>query len=377
MADLVHAVTKGLWLAGACLGIVCAGCDVNTIGKAVIDTVAGGAESGSPPPPPPPGVAAKGSTSSAAATGTAAATIDLYAEDQGGEQVLPADKAPEHAPLRAAKKDTFYRLSNARLNERGTLLLIDYDRVRDGMSGVDNLAVRTPDGDIDHVLLMWPLDRRGTLEIEQRFRFRRTSGLPKDAEFYLTTGGRKVSNSVVMGSMPSTTLARDWTAAEIDSTTVAYRNPNRDLTIGEDTRFAGTAGTDGSRYLEAQGMLLGIETRLGAWDGQQCIGHLVPVFKRDQPKLLSDRVLAPEGYAVGAMEVHAQRYVNALKVVYMKIKPDGTLDSSDSQASEWIGYPGSGAPITLGGDGRRVIGLNIRQFGVVDGVALIMQKKSS
>lgn len=113
------------------------------------------------------------------------------------------------------------------------------------------------------------------------------------------------------------------------------------------------------------------------WDGQQCIGHLVPVFKRDQPKLLSDRVLAPEGYAVGAMEVHAQRYVNALKVVYMKIKPDGTLDSSDSQASEWIGYPGSGAPITLGGDGRRAIGLNIRQFGVVDGVALIMQKKSS
>src|SRR4051812_18652670 len=48
-----------------------------------------------------------------------------------GEQVLAADKAPQDAPLRARDSDTFFKLSNPRV-ERGPKpwpqLVVDYEK---------------------------------------------------------------------------------------------------------------------------------------------------------------------------------------------------------------------------------------------------------
>jgi hypothetical protein len=205
-------------------------------------------------------------------------------------------------------------------------------------------------------------------------------------ELYLTRGeGRygmqpmpvfKVSNSVTVGNMPRKTLARNWTKEEIDRLTKPppnYANANAHPNVGQDTPFAGdTTGGGSMRYVEPGGLLLGVEYRLGEWDKEKCLGTLVPIFSRQQPATLKDRVLAPEGYAVGAFKVQSKKFADAVKVIFFRVKPDGRLDPNDAFPSEWIGYPEGEEGKTLGGDGTRVIGIVNRQGAILNGVALVL-----
>ena len=178
--------------------------------------------------------------------------------------------------------------------------------------------------------------------------------------------------------MPSQTLARNWTAEEaarLRQPPPNYANANAHPNFGHDTPFAGdTTGGGLFRFVDPDRPLLGVEYRLGAWDNEPSVGQLVPVFARDQPVAIPPRVIAPEGYAVGGVNVHTKRYVNAVQLVFLKLTPDGRLDPGDSSTSDWIGDPGEGEPIRLGGDGRRVIGIHCRQGAILNGLALVMDK---
>ena len=68
-----------------------------------------------------------------------------------------------------------------------------------------------------------------------------------------------------------------------------------------------------------------------------------------------ERAFAPKGYAVGAIRGKALGSVKGFELVYMKIKPDGSLDHNDTQISSWIGTESNSAFYTvIDGKGRPV-----------------------
>jgi hypothetical protein len=316
---------------------------------------------------------------------------DLYG-DQGGEPVLSVDKAPSDAPLRARKGDTFFRLSNPRIetNRPGLpALAVDYERIRDGEFGGATLMIRSADGNVRSVLLLGPMGNKAdTIEIEQHFPSFNGPAFPENLELFLVRSDQrygirdqprfKVSNSAVRGSMPGLTLARNWTAEEaarLRQPPPNFNNANAYPNYGHDTPFAGdTTGGALFRFVDPKQTLLGVEYRLGAWDNEPCIGQLVPVFTRDQATTYEPRIIAREGYAVGGMNVQTGRFVDAVQLVFMKLTGDDRLDPGDRFTSDWIGYPKDGQGTPLGGDGRRVIGLHCRQGAILNALALVMDK---
>jgi hypothetical protein len=212
--------------------------------------------------------------------------------------------------------------------------------------------------------------------------------LPKDVEVYFTRGDMryapnpptfKVSNSAVIGNMSKRTQPRNWTADEIARLTQPppnHSSPNIHPDVGRNTEFAGdTTGGFPNRYVEPGGLLLGIDYRTGEWDGEPCLGGVVPVFDAKQPPApVTQRVLARDGYAVGAVRVRSKRFVNAVQLVFQKVKADGMLDPADTYESDWVGAMNvDGEPKTLAGDGTPVIGIVCQQGAIVNGLALVLK----
>jgi hypothetical protein len=309
-----------------------------------------------------------------------------------GEKVLPADKAPQDAPLRARDSDTYFKLSNPRI-ERGPKpwpqLVVDYEKTHLGANNGQSLIVRTPDGRVQQILLIGPFAQKvGKIDIDLHIGGPRDPGPPKDAELYLTRSDMrhpwhptfKVSNSAVLGTMKDTTFARDWKpdeAAKLAQPPPDYANPNAHPGVGRDTPFAGkNQGGVLSRFVSPGHPLLGVEYHEGEWDKEKCLARLVPIFSEDQPVTIEPRELAKEGYAVGGMNVKAGKFVYAVQLIYMKLKPDGTLDPKDTYTTEWLGPESTGKVIKLGGDGKRVIGINCRSGAILDGLALVMESST-
>jgi hypothetical protein len=331
----------------------------------------------------------------AAAPGGPPAVVDgseLYGET-GGELVHAAAKAPPGSPLRARKGDTFFRLSNARLEPIGRkpfpVLSVDYEKLTEGPYNGVTLVVQHADGHQQSYLLIRPFfQRRGTIEIDLGIAPPGRPGPPKNAELYLTRnehryGGGfnptfKVSTSAVIGAVPDITLAREWTAEEI----VKLRQPppegpkaNVNPSAGEDTEFAGDANGGVFRYAEPGKPVLGVEYWAGEWDKEPCLARLIPVYEAKQPvEGAAQRVVARPGYAVGGLTVRTKRFVNAVQVTFMRLGPDGRPDPRDSYTSAWLGADKvQGREVKLGGDGRPVIGLSCKQGGILNAVALVME----
>ena len=116
--------------------------------------------------------------------------------------------------------------------------------------------------------------------------------------------------------------------------------------------------------------LLGVIWFPGEWDGTKALARLESVFDRTAP-LPDDSALAPEGYAVGAVEVDAGEFVHAVRLLFWRLRPDGSLDPADSRTSNWLGVPTGQEPRRLSGDGAPVIGLHGRAGAVLDAVGLV------
>jgi hypothetical protein len=264
--------------------------------------------------------------------------------------------------------------------------------VHEGKFGGQTLVVRGENGHDRRYLLIGPFsDRAGKIEINLGIAPPGSDGPPKNAELYLTRQEVrypgdfkptfKVSNSVVMGTAKlPLTLSRDWTAeetAKLRQPPPEGPKPNAHPEVGEDAAWAGdTTGGASFRYAEADKPLLGVEYWAGEWDKEPCLARLISVYDAKQPKEgAAQRVSAKPGYAVGGLTVRTKRYVNAVRVVFMKIKPDGALDPNDSYTSDWLGADPAGAKeTTLSGDGRPVIGLNCKQGAILNALALVLGK---
>ena len=67
-------------------------------------------------------------------------------------------------------------------------------------------------------------------------------------------------------------------------------------------------------------------------------------------------VQARDGYMVYGLIVDADKYVNALRVVFVRVQGE-RLVPEDTYMSDWLGTPQTDKPTTLGSNGRRVMGL--------------------
>ncbi|MCI0683737.1 MAG: hypothetical protein L0Y71_16650 [Gemmataceae bacterium] len=67
-------------------------------------------------------------------------------------------------------------------------------------------------------------------------------------------------------------------------------------------------------------------------------------------------------------------HIDGIKLTYAKIKVDGSLDLKDSYTGALLGYKGATSHV-LAKDGRKVLGIRLRQGAVVDGFALVTEKK--
>jgi RNA polymerase sigma factor (sigma-70 family) len=319
---------------------------------------------------------------------------DLYGET-GGEETLPADKALASVPLRARKGDTFFKLSNAKVEPIGRnpfpVLSVDYEKLTEGPYNGVALVVQRAEGRAQTYLLIRPFgERKGKIEISLGIAPPGQPGPPKTAELYLTRGEHryggdfrpnfKVSTSAMIGEMKEKTLAREWKPEEIARLRIPPPEgpkANANPAVGQDTRFAGDSGGGNFRYAESGKPVIGVEYWTGAWDKEPCLARLIPVYTPEQPvEGAGQRVMAKPGYAVGALTVRTKRHVNAVQITFMKLS-DGKLDPKDSYTSEWLGATDvAGKEIKLGGDGRAVIGLNCRQGGILNAVALVIENKS-
>ena len=324
--------------------------------------------------------------------GAMEAGADQYGET-GGEQTVPATTVD--APLRARKGDKFYTLSNPRTgNSRfgRPTISVDYKTLRKtGEFGGGTLLIRGGDGNTSRVMLLGLFGDADTIEVENRFGGPFGKPLPQNAELYMVRGESrygvnpmpnfKVSNSVVMGTMPnpSVTLARNWTAAEAAAFSQPFKahlNPNANMHLGKDTEIAGDAkGGAPQRFVDKDKPLLGLEYAAGEWEKEKCLRQIVAVYDQDQaPSPGLSRASARAGYAVGGVNVRTGKFVNSIQLVYMKTKPDGSLDSKESYTSDWLGTENKGDKETkLGQTGKRVMGLKTQQGAVINGLALVME----
>jgi hypothetical protein len=332
---------------------------------------------------------------STAAKAKAGTTPEEIYGDQGGEKVAPADARLPNAVMRARHEDTFYKLSNPRIGQAGgrgpkrNALLVDFEVVSKGKFGGGTLVLRSPDGGQAEVALASVVGRdEGTIQLvgAQQFgniKIPKNTTFPENLEMYVTRGDDRydppsrfmVSNSVVMGKMKTTTRARDWTRQEIGRYTQpppAYKDPNAYPDVGEDVPPLGAAGGD-FRFVDPKGRLLGLDYAPGTWDKQKVVAQLTPVYSADQPKAHAARSVARTGYAVAGAEVNADKYLNGIRLLFRRVKPDGTLDEKDAYAGEWIGVAPAGKAATLANDGRRVLGIRIQRGAIVDRFALVVE----
>lgn len=322
-----------------------------------------------------------------------------------GEEILAVDRAPNDAPLRPLKGIPIYKLSNARIGNPGPgpspKLMVHYERIAGEEGGIGpSVVLRTPDGN-EHSTIggFGPFEgkkKAGDYIVD--LGFRAIGGrAPQNLEVYLVQNDRrwedegfrpkfKVSNSVVIGNMGRPLqLAREWKpdeAAKLSNPPPAAPKVNANNTVGEDTQFIGnTMGLlPPLRYADPnKHPVIGVLYRAGKGEpdkGQKidCLVHLTPAYDSRQTRYGQEAVFAKPGYAVGALHVKTKKVVTAVQVVFMKQKPDGTLDPSDSYASKWLGHPEVGdKEATITGDGRKVIGMHLKHFGIVHAVALVLE----
>jgi hypothetical protein len=139
-----------------------------------------------------------------------------------------------------------------------------------------------------------------------------------------------------------------FTFNELPRFTLGPRNLWGDSTGGQQTALIGGSGGSQFESTSSTGQpVVGVRHRLGNWAGRECVGRLEPIFAGTAASGAPDVILAHDGYALGALEVDADQYVDAVALVFMRLTPEGDLDPSDSYTSDWIGKPTGKRPRTI------------------------------
>ncbi len=153
------------------------------------------------------------------------------------------------------------------------------------------------------------------------------------------------------------------------------QSPPQTFDVGEDTEWLGnTTGGNPQRRVEKDKALLGFNYSLGNWAGGPCLSKLIPIYSPDPPTGDQKQIVAKPGYAASGLQVHADKVVRGVQVIFMKLNDDGTLNSADTYLSELAGVASESAK-KLGGDGRKMLGVHVRQGIIIDAISAVMEKR--
>jgi hypothetical protein len=130
-------------------------------------------------------------------------------------------------------------------------------------------------------------------------------------------------------------------------------------------------------------VLLGFELSEYTWKGSQTVKALDPIFLttegifrgvlRGKHSKQRSVVQAPDGYALGALNVYTNERIAGLQIIFMKFDPaTGTLDPQKRLETKWYGTKGEGEPTVLGGDGHVVVGLHGSHENAARAIGLVM-----
>lgn len=153
---------------------------------------------------------------------------------------------------------------------------------------------------------------------------------------------------------------------------VPIQPPGKPSGTPRDTQLAGGSGGFPFRMVSRENEhLVGFSYHLGQWAGKQSVSINQAIFDpRRRP--IPNTLMAKPGYAVGALAVDSSEFVNALCITFMRIKPDGTLDPSDTYNSPVIGTASGQTTTKLGGTGAPVVGIHGRRGAILDAVGLVI-----
>ena len=141
------------------------------------------------------------------------------------------------------------------------------------------------------------------------------------------------------------------------------------------SQLAGGTGGIAFNFVDPQARpVIGVRYQLGSWAGEQLLGHLEPLFTRDPEPAPWQVILARDGYALGAVQVDGTRFVNAVRLAFMRLEGE-KLDTKDRYLTQWIGTPTGGTPKAFFSDGARVIGIHGKRAAILDAVGLVFEAK--
>jgi hypothetical protein len=140
---------------------------------------------------------------------------------------------------------------------------------------------------------------------------------------------------------------------------------------GKKGQLLGGAGGQPFHEARAGQHVVGFRWSEGMWAGKKAVGRILPVYDRGRPS--RQLLTAKDGYVVGGLVVDASDFVFAVKAVFVRLNPDGSLNSNDTYTSEWIGAPSGGTTKTLDAKGAKVIGIHGRGLAVVDAIGLVTE----
>jgi hypothetical protein len=141
--------------------------------------------------------------------------------------------------------------------------------------------------------------------------------------------------------------------------------------VGKKGQLLGGAGGQLFHEARAGQHVIGFRWSEGMWAGKKAVGRILPVYDRGGSSRQS--LLAKDGYVVSGLIVDAGDFVFAVKAVFVRLNPDGSLNSSDTYTSDWIGTPSGGATKSLDAKGAKVIGIHGRGVAVVDAIGLVTE----
>jgi hypothetical protein len=104
--------------------------------------------------------------------------------------------------------------------------------------------------------------------------------------------------------------------------------------------------------------MLGLQFEVEDWEGTPAIGRMKPVFARAASADWGEAVFARDGYVTGGLEVDADKAVNALRIIFVRIGDDQKLVAGDTYTSDWIGKPTGRAVRKIDAGGKLVMGIH-------------------
>jgi len=163
-----------------------------------------------------------------------------------------------------------------------------------------------------------------------------------------TTPAPPTQSTTPTQPVPPVQSARPVQSRE-NNTRINTPNNRRDFNMDRD-ELGGAIGDKFSETIPNQTHLVGFEISKGPArsSGEPLVSVQALYRSRDGEKQSKgklygqksgdvERAYAPPGYAVGGLRGQAFGAVTGFELVFMKIRPDGTLDPNNTQTSDWIG----------------------------------------